>query len=363
MRTRLHRLMAVPLLRRLAFHAHRLGSQLDVHFFRSLTIGLILVLVVATAIVAIVEKSFSPQSLFQSFSWAFQTVLGQGDAGYTTSPVGSMIGWLLALFGVGLLAAMTGALVGFVIEFLLKEGQGMGAAGYSDHIVVCGWNPTARELIDELRSDDYQAKVVLLHDVDRNPAGAGVYFVRGDGSNVEDLERAGIRQAMAAIVCPADNSNDADMHSILTVLTIESIAPDVRTVAEVNNPKHVDHFKRADVDEVLVTSRLTSRLLARTALYPGLGEMVTDIVSGGDGSELYRVKLPEEYAGLPAGQVASKLKESHDATLLAVARDGLTTTNPDLDFTIELGDDAVVIAHTLGSLTPLKPALDTVSQD
>ncbi len=70
------------------------------------------------------------------------------------------------------------------------------------------------------------------------------------------------------------------MRSILAVMAIESIAPEVRTVVEANNPMHVDHFRRADADEILVTSRLASRLLARSALYPGLTELVTDIVSG-----------------------------------------------------------------------------------
>ena len=88
------------------------------------------------------------------------------------------------------------------------------------------------------------------------------------------------------------------MRSILAILAIESVAPQVRTVVEVNNPKHVEHFRRAEADEILVTSRLASRLLARTSLYPGLTELVTDIVSGGEGSELYRVTLPEQYMGL-----------------------------------------------------------------
>ncbi len=73
------------------------------------------------------------------------------------------------------------------------------------------------------------------------------------------------------------------MRSILAVLAIESLAPGVRTVVEVNNPKHVEHFERAHADEILVTSTLASRLLARSALYPGLAGLVTDIVSGGDG--------------------------------------------------------------------------------
>ena len=124
---------------------------------------------------------------------------------------------------------------------------------------------------------------MLVHDSENNPAGTGVYFVRGDVTNSHDLERAGIVQASAAIVFPADGSNEADMRSILTVLAIESMAPGVRTVVEVNNPKHVEHFERAHADEILVTSTLASRLLARSALYPGLAELVTDIVSGGDG--------------------------------------------------------------------------------
>ena len=260
---------------------------------------------------------------------------------------------MLAFFGVAIVAALTAALVGFVIDYLLKEGQGMGAAGYEDHIVVCGWNSTARELIEELRGDEFTSKIVLVHDSDSNPAGMGVYFVKGDVTNAHDLERAGIAQASAAIVFPADGSNEADMRSILAVLAIESLAPDVRTVVEVNNPKHVEHFERAHADEILVTSTLASRLLARSALYPGLAGLVTDIVSGGDGSELYRVALPDDYVDLTTDELSSRLRQDHEATLLAVVRDGLTVTNPTSAFRLQPGDDAVVVAQGLGSLSPL----------
>ena len=38
---------------------------------------------------------------------------------------------------------------------------------------VCGWNSTARELIAELDGDDYDRKIVLIHEADKNPGGAG----------------------------------------------------------------------------------------------------------------------------------------------------------------------------------------------
>ena len=348
-------LFAAPIFQRLGFHARRIGGQLDRHFFLSLLTGLIGFVVVAALAVTLLEPDKLTLAGFgSSFYWAITTVIGSGDASYVSSPGGFLVGWLLAFFGVAIVAALTGAVVGFFIDFLLKEGQGMGAAGYRDHIVVCGWNTTARDLIEELKGDEFTTKVVVLAEAERNPAGDGVYFVRGDITSTDDLDRCGIREASAAIVFPADRSNEADMRSILAIMAIESMAPQVRTVAEVNNPAHVDHFRRAEADEILVTSRLASRLLARSALYPGLSELVTDIVSGGEGSELYRVALPDTYVGMSIDELSATLRGVHRATLLAVTRNGQSLTNPPADFRLAEGDDAVVVAESLGELRPLE---------
>lgn len=347
------RIFDSPFLRRVAWHIRRVGAKIDRRFFTSLILGLVVVLGIAGAIVWLAETDHTLGAFFEAYYWSGATVLGQGSASFVTTPIGWGVSWLLGLFGVAIVATITGALVGFVIDFLLKEGQGMGAAGYRDHIVVCGWNATARDLISELSGDDYEMKIVLLCDAERSPVEDDVYFVRGSGSNETDLRRAGIQNALSAIVCPANGSNQADMESILTVLAIETVAPKVRTVVEVNNPDHVPHFRRANVDEVLVTSMLASHLLARSALYPGLSELVTDIVSGGEGSELYRVGIPENLMGLNINDLSERLRVEHHATLLAVSRDGTTHTNPEAAFTVVPDDHLVVIAESLGDLHPL----------
>ena len=345
-----------PLIRRVSWHVKRMIGQLDRRFFLSLAQGIIGFVLAAAVLITLFEKTWTFESIFDSFNWGIATVLGQGDSSYVTSPAGRLIGWFLILFGVAMLGMITGALVAMVIDFLLKEGQGLGASGYKDHIVVCGWNTTARDLLEELKGDDYRAKVVVLADVDKNPAGDGVYFVRGDSTNEDDLVRAGIEQAAAALVFPRDASDEADMHSILTILAIEHAAPGVRTVAEVNNPKHEPHFRRANVDELLVTSKIASHLLARSALYPGLSGIITDIVSGGEGSELYRISLPPEYCGLTIDDLAARLRSEHRATLLSVNRGGHSFVNPDTEFILQPGDDAVVVAESLGTLAPLEIA-------
>jgi len=347
-------LFSSPLMRRVGWHLQRVRGAVDRRFFAQLLGGAFLLVLIAATLITLVEKPLTLSSLGASVNWGIQTILGQGDSSYVTSPVGWVVGWFFSLFGVAIIGTITGALVALVIDFLLKEGQGLGASGYHDHIVVCGWNATARDLMDELRGDDYKRKVVVLQQADKNPAGQGVYFVSGDPAEPGDLTRAGIEEAAAAVIFPADDSNESDMASILTIMAIKAIAPTVRTVVEVNNPRHRDHFLRAKADEILITSTLASHLLARSALYPGLTEIVTDIVSGGDGSELYRVPLPDAYLGLTIDEVSARLRLDHRATLLSVNRGGRAFVNPPADFRLAAGDDAVVVAESLGQLAPLE---------
>jgi voltage-gated potassium channel len=343
-----------PLIRRVGWHLQRVRGAVDRRFFAQLLGGAFLLVLIAAALITAVEKSLTLRDLGASVNWGIQTILGQGDSSYVTSPVGWVVGWFFSLFGVAIIGTITGALVALVIDFLLKEGQGLGASGYRDHIVVCGWNATARDLMSELKGDDYKRKVVVLQQADKNPAGPGVYFVSGDPAEPTDLSRAGIEEAAAAVIFPADDSNESDMASILTIMAIKAIAPNVRTVVEVNNPRHRDHFLRAKADEILVTSTLASHLLARSALYPGLTEIVTDIVSGGDGSELYRVALPPAYCGLTIDELSARLRVEHRATLLSVNRGGRAFVNQSADFRLDQGDDAVVVAESLGQLAPLE---------
>jgi voltage-gated potassium channel len=346
-------LFAAPMLRRLVWYGRRVGGQLDRRFFASLAAAAGVFVLAAATLITLLEKSWRAESLFDSVNWGIATILGSGDPGFVVSPGGRVVAWILQLFGVAIIGTITGALVALVIDFLLKEGQGLGASGYRDHIVVCGWNSTARDLLGELKGDDYQKKVVVLQKADKNPAGDGVYFVSGDPSEPADLARAGIDEAAAVVVFPDDDSNEADMASILTVMAIKSVAPSVRTVVEVNNPRHADHFGRAKADEILVTSTLASHLLARSALYPGLTQIVTDIVSGGEGSELYRITLPDDYLGLSIDETSARLRSEHRATLLSVNRGGRAFVNPPADFRLAHGDDAVVVAESLGTLAPL----------
>jgi voltage-gated potassium channel len=47
------------------------------------------------------------------------------------------------------------------------------------------------------------------------------------------------------------------------------------------------------------------------------------------------------------------MRTDHRATLLSINRGGQAFVNPSADFRLEPGDDAVVVAESLGALAPL----------
>jgi Trk K+ transport system NAD-binding subunit len=181
--------------------------------------------------------------------------------------------------------------------------------------------------------------------------------VKGSATEASDLERAGIRDAAAALLFPITPTPDADMRSILTALTIRSIAPKVRIVVEVNDPRNAEHLRRAGADELLVTSYMASRLLARSAIYPGLADLVADLVADG-GTELYRVNLPPDLVGLDFAEASFRLRQQHQATLVAVRRGLQCLFGGAEELRLAADDDLVIIAEDLGRLVPseLRPS-------
>ena len=84
--------------------------------------------------------------------------------------------------------------------------------------------------------------------------------------------------------------------------------------------------------------RSTRGARGRAGGYPGLTVLVADIVSGGEGSELYSVALPGGYVDLPVDDASARLRAEHHATVLAVLRGTTTIANPPADLRILAGD-------------------------
>lgn len=349
----LYRALGIPLFHRVGWHLQRVAQHFDAR--TTLVLGGTLGALVLTAafLVTWIEGPLTFEQFGEAVYWSINTLLGSGDPGFVSTFAGRFISGVLIVASLTFLAVITGLVIGFIIDVVMKEGQGLGVAGLSGHVVVCGWNDTAREVLEELHQDRHQ--VVVLADLDTPPAGSRAHFVRGDPSVEEDLDRAGIRAAASAIVFPDHPGDDADMRSILIVMAIKHLAPQVRTVVEAATPKNIPHLKRAHADEVIATPKFVAHLLARSSVHAGLVDLVMDMVTGGEGSELYRIPVPPDLADAPVEEAGGALRHGHRAVLLAVIRDGRNIVNPPADFVLGHGDELLVLAEHLDGLEAASP--------
>ncbi len=287
--------------------------------------------------------------------WTLVTMstVGYGDKVPITA-AGRVIGVICMVGGPILMVSFVSTAALALFEKWTKGVRGMAKINSKNHIVICGWNASAQEIIDELRfSDKFRDWPVTIIDdkIEKKPVNdARVTFVRGNASEVSVLRQANIEKAAYAIVLAENGTPVADQKTVLTVLAIESTNPSVVSCAQLNDQNNEEHLNRAGCDIVVNTSALTSKLLAMSLQNPALNKITRELVSGGRGNEIYRVELPQRYVGLSFADSLQELKKSHDAIAIGIERDGQYRLNPPNDTILEAADRLFVISEEAPSL-------------
>lgn len=322
-----------------------------------LGITLLIVIIGATAI-WLAEQAMGGEPAFTNWSSAFwymlSSVAGIGVGAKTplteTGRTAAIIGGVL---GSALKGVFTAAVASAFVNRLILEGKGLGDYELSDHILICGWNNHVREMVRVLDEQAFGqgVAVVLLADLPENPLPTTrIKFVRGDPTLDHDLERASAKHARAAILL-ADESHgkdDAtiDARTVLTALAVETVNPNVYTIAELRDPSNRRHFARTKTDELVASSELAGGLLARTALNPGVGHVYETLMRLDRSAEMYVTPVPKGMVGKSFDDVLKYLRREHQVILIGLARNGDVLLSPSGDNRVAEGDRLVMIAST-----------------
>ena len=172
----------------------------------------------------------------------------------------------------------------FVVDFLLKEGTGSGTRT-PEHIVVR--SNSARMTWWRLRGNNYSAMMSCTI-ADQNQAGR--VSVRGNATKRRGprARRHRVRIGHAGASVPPFSGADA---SILTIMAIKAIAPQVRTVAEVDNRATAAAAAGGGGRAAGHPRRSPRPLLARSALYRPVLDRDRHRVRWREKTELYRVRV------------------------------------------------------------------------
>jgi voltage-gated potassium channel len=324
------------------------------------TLFAFLVLVFAPLFFWLVEhdRSADVHSVGDAYGWLLRTLFENTSPYKLKNQFGYLSYWIVRVAGVSLVAFATATVASRFVATVINRGAGMARYKGSGHLMICGWSPKGFEIIRELRAKEVEDRreIVILADLETAPIeNKATFFVRGNPSDADDLQKAGIERVSTVIVL-ADHSNasddpdDRDARSLLTTLAVESINSQAYSCVEVVKSENRQHFERTQADELVVSAELTGSLLAAAAITHGLTAVVGDLLTHPDGEEFYRVPVPGPLVGSTAREALIALKDRDNATLVGIFVGGRCTVNPPSDQIITLDNELLVVrnrpAHT-----------------
>ena len=293
------------------------------------------------------------RSLWDGVWWAVVTMgtVGYGDI-YPITAGGRAVGLILIFAGVGLMSLFTATIASIFVERKMKEGKGLETVKEKDHIVICGWNQHTEEVLQALTTYGSMGDtpIVLINelsvdDIDSLKLKYDKYnlrFLRGNYVHEDVLSRANITKAAFALIM-ADTAGShpherVDERTTLAALAIKSIAPHVKTIAELLDGENKQHLKRANVDEIVVRGEHVGSLLASAINSPGLPKIFSSMLSLGDTNKLWRVEIPRSFIGNTFEELSAFYREKRRAILI-----GLLTEKKAMKLADILSDDTSII--------------------
>jgi len=312
---------------------------------------LLLVLLLLIFLSTLGWSVFEPNtSLVEGLWWSIVTLttVGYGDITPTTF-AGRLIGMLIMLVGIGILMLFTATIAGVFVNWQLRKERGMSSYNFEKHIILCEWNYRARDILQELRSDQRveTAPVVLIAEIDMKPVDDDhLFFIQGS-VNDENMRRANLEKASTVIIIGDDSLDPSarDAKVVLATLTVESINPGAYTIVEIVDGANAQHCKRANANEIIVVGDFSSKLISRSTIDHGISKVVADLLSSRLGNnDLYKIPVPESMANRSFIDIFSEMKHANNIIVLAVQKgnEGEIVSNPPTDYRVE-GDDHLIV--------------------
>lgn len=296
-------------------------------------------------------------SQFKNFGdslwWTIVTMstVGYGDK-VPITVAGRLIGGICMIGGPILMVSLIGSIGVSLYDRWMKGVKGMAQVKKREHIIICGWNKKAEDILNELNMSPLRnLPIVIIDDmIDNKPVDdARVSFVKGNAAELSTLNRANINQAKYAIVLAENHTPVADQKTVLTVLAIERTNPAVITCAELIDSNNEEHLNEAGCDIIINASTLSSRLLAMSLQNPSVNLIIKELVSQ-EGNEIYRVPVSNRYTGHPFLETLPELKKSYSIIPIGIERAGRSIINPPSDEVLKENDILLVISEEAPSL-------------
>lgn len=319
-----------------------------------------IVIVTGGTLVFISEYLFHSKAfndIFDSLWWAVVTItsVGYGDK-YPYEPLGKILATVLMFMGVIITSLLSGTIASIFVDKKIREGKGLEDVNVKNHIVICGWNQNAEHiisclitirgslkesivLINEMDPEQFQSLKIKYPDID-------LRFVRGDYTNENVLKRASVNNAKAALILldttGKSTLSNIDERTIIAVLAIKSLNPDIFTSAELANATNEQHLRRANVDDIIVNGEFNGFILASSTVSPGVPYLIKELLSLKGKNSIMQIQIPATFIGKTFYELSDFFSKNSKGILIGILSEEKKMTLDDILSDDSSGIDAFI---------------------
>ena len=278
-----------------------------------------------------ISESGEPDSEFNNFKdsiWYSIQVIGFGD----NTPI-TIAGKVFA----GLLLLINMAVFGFFVSIILNKIQNImdavtsgkiGKIKLENHIVLCGYTKSSQNVIEDLLKDKSNINnIVLISQKKIEDDLNGVIYVNADFTELKSLTDVNIDKAKFAIVFAEskehDSSRDIDLRTVITIYHIETINPEVHTIAEINDEENAEIIKdKIQGDEILYKEKIDSRIILNCIKHKNISPMIYELFGESNKERLAESNLEQLKLNPPVSvKEVKSFFNNQDATFLGFIND------------------------------------------
>lgn len=257
--------------------------------------------------------------------WALVTVttIGYGDT-FPITTSGRLVGSVVILVGIGLVGLFMGKISSILVEQRIREGRGLNdAKRLSGHFVILGHKADMSGFISgilRVNPSLPREKLVVVSQSDESVveelrlAFPGVLFLRGDVVDPMAIQRANVATAARVLVLAdeslARSDQEKDARTVMAVMTLKSLAPEVYTCAEVIDSKYDEHLKLAKCDEVILSREYSRFLLVSATVSEGISKVLHEMLDLSDLKGLQTTGIPATFVDRPFADLRLHMQSS-----------------------------------------------------
>ncbi len=216
-----------------------------------------------------------------------------------------------------------------------------------DHYIICGFGRVGRRVAEEF---EHAAASFVVLDYSEDAVEAArernVVFVEGNGTDDEDLHRAGLDRARGLVA-----ASDDDADNLYITLSARAAKPELLIVARASTDEAAKKLRLAGADRVVQPYDAAGRVMANLVLKPQVTAFV-DVVTTAGGADLHFEEVEVTETCGHAGKSIRDLDVRNATGALVVAlrkRDGSFDATPTADVRVQNGD-VLIAAGTLDEL-------------